>query len=78
MKNLASPKIRLAVIGAGWRAHCYIRIANALPELFEKPIVLVRSREKAEALRAQEGLYATERTGIIPGKRHSRRMRLRS
>ena len=61
MKNQESPKIRLAVIGAGWRAHYYIRIANALPDLFEKPIVLVRSREKAEVLRAQEGLNATER-----------------
>ena len=61
MKNQESMKIRLAVIGAGWRAHYYIRIASALPELFERPIVLVRSREKAEVLRAQEGVNATEK-----------------
>ena len=62
MNNREHSKIRLAVIGAGWRAHYYIRIANALPDLFERPIVLVRNREKAEALRAEEGLFATERT----------------
>lgn len=61
MKNQESSKIRLAVIGAGWRAHYYIRIASALPDLFERPIVLVRSREKAEVLRSEESLYATDR-----------------
>ena len=65
MKNPECPKIRLAVIGAGWRAHYYIRIAEALPDLFEKPAVLVRSRKKAETICRLEGLNATDRAEVV-------------
>lgn len=51
MKNQESSKIRLAVVGAGWCGHYSIRIANALPDLFEKPIVLVRSRNSASQMK---------------------------
>lgn len=35
-------KIRYAIIGSGWRALFYIRIAKALPEQFEVTGILVR------------------------------------
>lgn len=42
-------KIRFGLIGSGWRAEFYIRIAKALPDRFELPAVLIRSKEKGEA-----------------------------
>lgn len=41
-------RIRFAVIGSGWRAQFYIRIAKALPEQFELTGVLIRDKEKGE------------------------------
>lgn len=41
-------KIRFGVIGSGWRAEFYIRIAKALPEQFELIGVLIRDKEKGE------------------------------
>lgn len=42
-------KIRFGLIGSGWRAEFYIRIAKALPERFELAGVLIRSEEKGAA-----------------------------
>ena len=42
-------KIRFGLIGSGWRAEFYIRIAKALPQQFDLTAVLIRSREKGEA-----------------------------
>ncbi len=39
-------KIRFGLIGSGWRAEFYIRIAQAVPDLFELTAVLVRDQEK--------------------------------
>lgn len=39
-------KIRFGLIGSGWRAEFYIRIAKALPEIFELTAVVVRDPEK--------------------------------
>lgn len=41
-------KIRFGLIGSGWRAEFYIRIAKALPERFELTKVLIRNKEKGE------------------------------
>ena len=41
-------KIRYALIGSGWRAEFYIRIAKALPEQFELTGVLIRDKAKGE------------------------------
>lgn len=43
-------KIRYGVIGSGWRAEFYIRIAKAVPDKFEFTAVLIRDKEKAEHL----------------------------
>ena len=41
--------IRFGIIGGGWRAEFFLRIAQALPERFEVDGVLVRDPAKAEA-----------------------------
>ena len=43
-------KIRYGVIGSGWRAEFYIRIAKAVPDKFEFTAVLIRDKEKGRAL----------------------------
>jgi hypothetical protein len=42
-------KIRFGLIGSGWRAEFYIRIAKAVPDQFELTNVLIRDKEKGEA-----------------------------
>ncbi|MDO5410425.1 MAG: Gfo/Idh/MocA family oxidoreductase [Lachnospiraceae bacterium] len=44
--TMLNMKKRFAVIGSGWRAEFYIRIAKALPEQFDLAAVLIRSEEK--------------------------------
>lgn len=41
-------KIRFGIIGGGWRSEFFVRIAKALPEIFEISAVMVRNPEKAE------------------------------
>ena len=41
-------KIKFAVIGSGWRAQFYIRIAKAVPDMFELTDVLIRDKIKGE------------------------------
>lgn len=40
--------IRFAVIGSGWRSLFYVRIAKALPQIFEMCMLMCRSEEKAK------------------------------
>lgn len=41
--------IRFGIVGAGWRAEFYVRIAKAAPDRFELPCVVVRNAEKRAA-----------------------------
>ncbi len=43
--------IKYAVIGAGWRAEFYLRIANLLPETFSVSAIFVRNPEKAKEIK---------------------------
>ena len=36
------------IIGGGWRAEFYLRIAKALPDLFRVSAICVRNKERAE------------------------------
>ena len=49
-------RIRFAIIGWGWRAEFFHRIATLVPDRFEITGVLLRSEDKAAALRAETGL----------------------
>lgn len=59
MEKKRKEKIRFAVIGAGWRALYYVRIARALPDVFELTSMLCRSADKAEKLAREYGIRTT-------------------
>lgn len=46
---------RIAIIGAGWRAEYYLRIARELPELFQIVGMVVRNPEKRAAMEKRWG-----------------------
>lgn len=52
-------KIRYVIVGSGWRSLYYVRVAKALPEKFELCAMFCRSREKAEKMSEEYGIYAT-------------------
>ncbi len=58
MKN----KINFSVIGIGWRAEFFLRIARALPERFEVSGVVSSRANKREKIRNQWGLKAYQST----------------
>ena len=46
----------LTIVGAGWRAEYFLRIARALPQLFTVRSVVARSAERADRLRTTYGV----------------------
>ena len=48
--------ISFGIVGGGWRAEFYIRIAKALPERFHIHTMLVRDEEKGRAIEAKWGI----------------------
>lgn len=51
--------IRFAVIGSGWRSLFYVRIAKALPDIFELTALLCRGQEKADRIHKEYGIHTT-------------------
>ena len=51
--------IRFAVIGSGWRSLFYVRIARALPDMFELTALLFRGQEKADRIQKEYGIHTT-------------------
>lgn len=49
-------KVVFGIIGAGWRAEFFLRVARELPERFQVSIVVERNPEKRERLRRQWGV----------------------
>ncbi len=47
------------IVGSGWRARFFMRIASRFPGLFDLKYVLCRSREKAELLSSELGVRTT-------------------
>lgn len=52
-------KHRFVIVGSGWRSLCYVRIAKALPEVFELCAMLCRTEEKAERMAKENDIYTT-------------------
>lgn len=52
-------KIRFIIVGSGWRSLFYVRIAKYLSESFECCAMLCRSKEKADKIRNEQGIYTT-------------------
>lgn len=59
MEKKNRERIRFAIIGSGWRALYYVRIARALPDVFELTAMVCRSAEKAERLAWEYGIRTT-------------------
>lgn len=52
-------KYSFVIVGSGWRSLFYVRIAKALPELFELKALLCRTQEKADLIAREQGIYTT-------------------
>ena len=52
-------KYRFAIVGTGWRAMYYVRIAEALPEVFELCMMLARTEDKAKRIRDEYHVSCT-------------------
>ena len=52
-------KIRFIIIGSGWRALYYVRIAKALKDRFELCALLCRTKEKADRFKVQYDIPTT-------------------
>lgn len=52
-------RIKFGVIGGGWRAEFFVRVARAIPDVFDVPIVLFRDEGKAEAFREKYNVTVT-------------------
>jgi len=53
-------KIKLAVIGSGWRALFFLRCANMLPNAFALCGIVTRNKEKARLLKSEFGVTVYE------------------
>ncbi|MBR1853647.1 MAG: Gfo/Idh/MocA family oxidoreductase [Lachnospiraceae bacterium] len=57
--NTAKVQYHFVIIGSGWRAQYYVRIANALPEVFELCAMYCRTEEKAAQIAAEYNIHTT-------------------
>lgn len=52
-------KLRFVIVGSGYRALFYVRIARALPERFSLLAMVCRTPEKAERIAREQGIFTT-------------------
>ncbi len=52
-------KYRFVIVGSGWRSLYYVRIAKALPEVFELCAMLCRTEEKASKMNSEYNIHTT-------------------
>jgi hypothetical protein len=58
--------IKFAIVGSGWRAEFFLRIAEALPELFRVTDVVARNPDKAEAIARRWGVVVHPDVDSLP------------
>ena len=56
--DVSSEPIRFALIGTGWRAEFYLRIAQVLPQRFQVTAALVRDPSKHAAFESRWNIPA--------------------
>lgn len=52
-------KIRFIIVGSGWRSLFYVRVAKALPEIFELCAMYCRTQEKAHRIAEEHHIRTT-------------------
>ena len=52
-------KIRFIIVGSGWRSLYYVRIAKALPDIFELCAMYCRTEEKAQKIAEEHHIHTT-------------------
>ena len=52
-------KSRFIIVGSGWRSMYYVRIAKALPEMFELCAMYCRTTEKADKIASENNIHTT-------------------
>ena len=52
-------KIRFVIVGSGWRSLYYVRIAKALPQIFELCAMYCRTEEKAQKMAKEHHIHTT-------------------
>lgn len=52
-------KIKFIIIGSGWRSLYYVRVAKALPEIFELCAMYCRTEEKAQKIAEEHHIHTT-------------------
>ncbi|MGG6313217.1 Gfo/Idh/MocA family protein [Paenibacillus macerans] len=62
-------KIRFGIIGGGWRAEFYLRIARALPERFEVSEIMIRDEAKGREASRIWGVPAVSRLDEVVARR---------
>ncbi|WP_405864625.1 MULTISPECIES: Gfo/Idh/MocA family protein [unclassified Streptomyces] len=62
---MSATPIRFGIVGSGWRAEFFVRLARALPERLAVAGVVTRSAERAAQLEAQWGVPAFQTVGEL-------------
>ena len=57
--DLMKDRYRFIIVGSGWRSLYYVRIAKALPQVFELCAMLCRTEEKAAKMASENGIHTT-------------------
>ena len=52
-------RIRFVIVGSGWRSLYYVRIAKALPDIFEMCAMYCRTEEKAQKIAEEHHIHTT-------------------
>lgn len=52
-------KIKFVIVGSGWRSLYYVRVAKALPDIFELCAMYCRTEEKAQKMAKEHHIHTT-------------------